>query len=90
MRGVLGGRRIGHLRSLGEADASVEVVAVLRDLFDVLATGAFVHTPDAEKDCRFCEFEHACGRQAAERAEAKIARLENAALEAYRRLNAHE
>jgi len=38
----------------------------------VLAAGAFVHTPDAEEDCRFCGFEHACGRQAAERAKAKI------------------
>jgi hypothetical protein len=48
-----------------------------------------VHTPDADEDCRFCDFQHACGRQAAERAEAKVAKLDNAALEAYRRLSEH-
>jgi DNA-binding GntR family transcriptional regulator len=67
----------------------MQAAAVLRDLFDLLAAGAFVHTPDADEDCRFCEFSRACGPKAAERAERKIDQTENAALEAYRKLNAH-
>jgi ATP-dependent helicase/nuclease subunit B len=77
-------------RQVRPESTQAQAVDVLRDLFDLLAAGAFVHTPDADEDCRFCDFKHACGRQAAERAEAKIARLDNAALEAYRRLSAHE
>jgi RecB family exonuclease len=77
-------------RQVRPESTQAQAVDVLRDLFDLLAAGAFVHTPDADEDCRFCEFKHACGRQAAERAEAKIARLDNAALDAYRRLSEHE
>jgi RecB family exonuclease len=64
--------------------------AVLRDLFDLLAAGAFVHSPNQEEDCRFCEFGRACGPGAAERAKAKIDNGANDPLEAYRRLRAHE
>ena len=63
---------------------------VLRDLFDLLAAGAFVHTPDEDEDCRFCDFSRACGQNAAERADLKIEQADNATLEAYRKLNAHE
>jgi hypothetical protein len=63
---------------------------VLRDLFDLLAAGAFVHTPDEDEDCRFCDFSRACGRKAAERAKVKIGQADSAALEPYRKLNAHE
>jgi ATP-dependent helicase/nuclease subunit B len=66
-----------------------QVPGVLRDLFDLLAAGAFVHTPAADDDCRFCEFDRACGRSAAARAKKKIAQADNAALEPYRRLDGH-
>ncbi len=64
------------------------IVAVLADLFDVIADGAFVAGGD-EFECRYCDFTRACagsGRQAA----AKIASEANASLGAYRRLKTHE
>jgi hypothetical protein len=79
------GRRERPVRATSPEQAA----AVLRDLFDVLAAGAFVHTPEEEADCRFCEFERACGARAAEQARAKLGNGDNAALEAYRRLDAH-
>lgn len=81
------GRRERRVRP---ESTQAEAAAVLRDLLDVLAAGAFVHTPDAEEDCRYCELQHACGRQAAARAKAKIEQADNAVLDAYRRLGAHE
>ena len=48
------------------------VGAVLADLRDVIASGLFVHAPDKES-CKWCDFGHACGQNAAERAEAKLA-----------------
>jgi ATP-dependent helicase/nuclease subunit B len=80
--------RGGQERQVRAATSREQVTAVLRDLLDLLAAGAFVHTPDDE-DCRFCEFERACGPRAAARAERKLARPENAALDAYRRLGGH-
>jgi ATP-dependent helicase/nuclease subunit B len=82
-------RRGSRERQVRPHSTQMQAAAVLRDLFDVLAAGAFVHTPDADEDCRFCEFSRACGPKAAERAERKIDQTENAALEAYRKLNAH-
>jgi RecB family exonuclease len=79
------GRRERPVRATSPEQAA----AVLRDLFDVLAAGAFVHTPKEEADCRFCEFSRACGARAAEQARAKLDNGDNAALEAYRRLDAH-
>ena len=79
------GRRERQVRAATQAQAA----AVLRDLFDVLAAGAFVHSPDPE-DCRFCDYRRACGTSAAERAEAKADRGDNEPLDAYRRLRAHE
>ncbi|HKA63313.1 MAG TPA: PD-(D/E)XK nuclease family protein, partial [Methylomirabilota bacterium] len=81
--------RGGQERQVRLASSREQVAAVLRDLFDVLAVGAFVHTPTADDDCRFCEFGRACGPQAAKRAERKIERSESPALEAYRRLGGH-
>jgi RecB family exonuclease len=81
--------RGGQERQVRLASSPEQVAAVLRDLFDVLAAGAFVHTPTADDDCRFCEFGRACGRQAANRAERKIERSDSPALEAYRRLGGH-
>jgi ATP-dependent helicase/nuclease subunit B len=76
-------------RQVRPASTQAQAVAVLRDLFDLLAAGAFVHSPHDE-DCRFCEFGRACGPRAAERANAKIDNTDNDALEAYRRLSTHE
>jgi hypothetical protein len=70
------------------AETQTQVAVVLRDLFDVLARGAFVHSADLDEDCRYCEFDRACGRRAAERAKAKLA-ADNPALDAYRRLGGH-
>lgn len=77
-------------RQVRPASSQAQAADVLRDLFDLLAAGAFVHTPDADEDCRFCEFDRACGRRSAERAKAKIAAGDNDTLGAYRRLSAHE
>jgi hypothetical protein len=40
------------------SDADVD--ATLRDLFDLLAAGAFPHSVD-RRDCDFCDFRMACG-----------------------------
>jgi ATP-dependent helicase/nuclease subunit B len=80
------GRRERQPRPEATAAATA---AVLRDLFDVLAAGAFVHWPD-EDDCRYCELDRACGAGAAERADKKIDNADNAVLDAYRRLRDHE
>ena len=83
-------RRGTRTRQVRPVATQAQAAAVLRDLFDLLAAGAFVHTPDADEDCRFCDFSRACGRNAAERADLKVEQADNAALEAYRKLNAHE
>jgi ATP-dependent helicase/nuclease subunit B len=75
-------------RLVRPAETQAQVAVVLRDLFDVLARGAFVHSADLDEDCRYCEFDRACGRRAAERAKAKLA-ADNPALDAYRRLGGH-
>ena len=77
-------------RQVRPASTQALAAAVLRDLFDLLAAGAFVHSPRQDEDCRFCEFGRACGRGAAERAKAKIDNGANDTLEAYRRLSGHE
>jgi RecB family exonuclease len=66
-----------------------QIAGVLRDLFDTLKTGAFVHTED-EDDCKWCEFGRACGRTPFERAALKIDNGANAVLEPYWRLADHE
>jgi hypothetical protein len=77
-------------RQVRPASTQAQAAAVLRDLFDLLAAGAFVHSPNQDEDCRFCEFDRACGPRAAERARTKIKSGDNNTLEAYRRLSAHE
>ena len=64
------------------------VAAVLRDLFELLALGTFVHSPD-ESDCRWCDFRRACGRDPMGRSKPKIDHEVNEALNAYRRLARH-
>jgi RecB family exonuclease len=77
-------------RQVRPASTQAQAAAVLRDLFDLLAAGAFVHSPNQDEDCRFCEFDRACGPRATERARTKIKSGDNNTLEAYRRLSAHE
>jgi ATP-dependent helicase/nuclease subunit B len=67
---------------------SAPVAAVLRDLFDLLAGGTFLHTANPD-DCKYCEFQRACGSNPVPRAQAKLANAANTMLDAYRRLEAH-
>jgi len=62
------------------------VAAVLTDLRAVIVSGLFVHAQDDEA-CRFCEYGHACGGDAAARAKAKLG---DARLAPYLKLVAHE
>lgn len=64
------------------------VAAVVRDLLGLLAGGTFLHTANA-RDCRYCEFHRACGRDPVARAARKIENAANAALMAYRGLADH-
>jgi PD-(D/E)XK nuclease superfamily protein len=61
----------------------------LNDLFDLLRSGVFPHTP-REEDCGICEYATVCGgvKVAAERAENKLRpEAGNDVLDPYRRLN---
>ncbi|HTU01925.1 MAG TPA: PD-(D/E)XK nuclease family protein, partial [Candidatus Sulfotelmatobacter sp.] len=81
------GRGNGRRVSRPQADPG-PVSAVLRDLFDLLAGGAFVATPD-DGDCRYCEFHRACCGDPVSSATRKLDSLANTMLDAYRRLRAH-
>jgi hypothetical protein len=61
------------------------LAAVLRDLFELVRAGAFVHNP-VEDGCAFCELGRACGPDAPARAARKLAAP---ALAPYRRLVEH-
>jgi ATP-dependent helicase/nuclease subunit B len=65
-----------------------QIAAVLGQLFDIAATGAFLHAPD-KSDCKWCEFGPACGPKRHGRAAAKLANPANQVLDAYRRLGRH-
>ena len=69
-------------------DDPAKVAAILRDLFDVLATGTFLPAND-KGDCRYCAFERACGTGPVARAQQKLENVANGALDAYRRLRNH-
>jgi ATP-dependent helicase/nuclease subunit B len=73
-------------RKVIPAPAAATLRAVLGDIRDVVAAGAFVHAPDAAA-CRWCDYGHACGEAAAARAERKLGA---SALAPYRRLVRHE
>jgi ATP-dependent helicase/nuclease subunit B len=81
--------RRGRAERLPRPGENPDTPGVLRDLFDVLASGAFVHTAKNE-DCRYCEFRRACGRDPVERADAKLDHAPNVVLDPYRRLRAHD
>ena len=59
---------------------------VLSDLRSVIASGLFVHARHKEA-CKWCDYGHACGEGAAERAAAKMT---DARLAPYGKLAAHE
>jgi ATP-dependent helicase/nuclease subunit B len=80
--------RGGRERVVRAATSQARAGHVLRELFDLLGAGAFVHTA-TEDDCRFCDFERACGSRAAARAARKVDELANTALDPYRRLGTH-
>jgi ATP-dependent helicase/nuclease subunit B len=61
-----------------------QVAAVLLDLFDVVAAGAFFHAPEVS-DCKWCDHAAACGKPLASSAR-KLANPANAMLDPYRRL----
>lgn len=67
------------------APSAAEVARVLTDLRDVILSGLFVHAP-VDKACKFCDYQHACGRTSHEQATAKQG---DVALAAYRRLVSH-
>ena len=69
--------------------ATSKTEAVLRDLLDVIAAGAFVHT-NTEGECRFCDFANACGAGAPTRASQKIENASVSRLDPVRRLASHE
>lgn len=81
--------RGGGERAVCPPVTSAQVATVLRDLFDLVAGGAFVHTSEP-RDCRWCGFGDACGARPLERAKAKIANEANRMLAPYRRLAQHE
>jgi len=81
--------RRGRAERLVRPGENPDTPHVLRDLFDVLAAGAFVHTA-SKVDCTYCEVKRACGRDPVERAEAKLDHAPNVVLDPYRRLQAHE
>lgn len=66
--------------------SSAALTAVLGDLRQVIAAGAFIQAAD-ESVCTWCEFGRACGSEASAQAAAK---QDDPKLAAYRRLVAHE
>jgi ATP-dependent helicase/nuclease subunit B len=74
-------------RKVIPTQALATVTAVLGDLRQVIASGTFVHASE-KKACKWCDFGAACGGSAPERAKQKISG--DAALAAYRKLEAHD
>ena len=68
------------------AQPMAKVGAVLSDLRTIIASGLFVHASDG-KACKWCDYGHACGKDAAARAEVK---REDRRLAPFVRLAAHE
>jgi hypothetical protein len=67
------------------APPAADVARVLADLREVIVSGLFVHAPE-DRACKFCDYQHACGRDAHERVTMKQG---DAALAAVRRLASH-
>jgi ATP-dependent helicase/nuclease subunit B len=80
----------GHGRQkLILAPTKAALVAVLRDLADVIASGAFV-AADSKNACRWCDFAAACHPSAVDGASSKVDSPDNDVLDAFRRLRGHE
>jgi RecB family exonuclease len=69
--------------------SEAQIAAVLRDLFDTLAAGAFVHTANEKDDCGFCDFGRACGPTPFACAGKKAWNEANTVLAPYQRLARH-
>ena len=67
------------------APTRAQTAAVLADLRELIAQGAFVHAPDADA-CKWCDFADACDSQVQDQASGKLA---DPKLKAYGRLAAH-
>jgi len=65
-----------------------KLVAVLRDLTDVIGRGAFA-SADGEESCKWCEFAAACHAKDVTCASTKVENTANVVLEPYRRLRTH-
>ena len=79
----------GHRRQKAiAAPAPAKTVAVLRDLMDVLAAGAFA-SADAKDACKWCDFAAACHVRDVACTGAKLESGANTVLEPYRRLRTH-
>jgi ATP-dependent helicase/nuclease subunit B len=80
----------GHGRSVTiAAPSKAKLIEVLRDLTDVIGTGAF--TPaDTVDACKWCEVAAACHPGAVAGMASKLENADNTALEPYRRLRSHE
>ncbi|MEO8660737.1 MAG: PD-(D/E)XK nuclease family protein [Bryobacteraceae bacterium] len=63
-----------------------DIVLVLRDLREVIVTGAFVHAPD-DQDCKFCDFRAACNSDVNGQARSKLG---DSKLKAFGRLAGHD
>ena len=92
---VIGGRYLfpavkGHGRFKKiDAAPNAKLIEVLRDLADVIGTGAFV-SADADNTCNWCEFAAACHPDVVEEMARKLDNPGNTVLEPYRRLRSHE
>jgi ATP-dependent helicase/nuclease subunit B len=73
-------------RKMIPAPPAGDVARVLCELREVIVQGLFVHTP-SDRECKFCDYGHACGPTAHEQADAKLG---DPALAPYQRLAAHE
>lgn len=71
------------------APSKAALVAVLRDLTDVIASGVFV-AADSTAACRWCDFAAACHPESVAAASGKIDNPANNRLDAFRRLRSHE
>jgi ATP-dependent helicase/nuclease subunit B len=89
----------GHRRQKAiDAPATATLHTVLRQLMDVIGTGAFAIS-EGKQGCRFCEFAHAChaddpaapaGEDEETRATKKVANTADPVLDVFRELRSHE
>lgn len=62
------------------------LLRVLKSVLEPLASGAFAHTHEREKDCQYCSYSVACQSHSDSRQRRKLEHLENTMLHSRRRL----